>query len=72
MSDTSDADTLRKLIAQDEQAIAALQSREQEIVDHVALKGFQSATSRERVMAEVWIIEERLHKNRKRLAVLTL
>ena len=71
MSDSENAETLRRLIAQDEQALAALQNQEDVIVEHVAPKGFKAATSRKRVMSEMRIVEERLDKNRKRLAVLT-
>lgn len=70
MSGTSEVEALRLLIHQDEQALISLKKQETEILEHVATKGFAAATSRERVMSEAEIVEERLHKNKKRLAVL--
>lgn len=70
MAEATEMDTLRSLIQQDEQTLKALENEETEIVEHVAPKGFQAATSRERVLSEARIIEERLHKNRKRLSAL--
>ena len=70
MAETTEVETLRSLIQQDEQALKMLASEETEIIEHVVPKGFRAATSRERVMSEARIIEERLHKNRKKLAVL--
>lgn len=52
MRETDDINTLHKLIEQDEKALAVLRDKEQEIVEHVAPKGFGAATSRERVMSE--------------------
>jgi hypothetical protein len=70
MPDTNEAHALRLLIDQDEQALVSLKNQETDIFEHIAPKGFEAATSRERVMSEVQIVEERLHKNKKRLAVL--
>ena len=70
MSEATEIEALRLLIEQDEQALASLKKQEAEIIEHVAPKGFEAATSRERVMSEVQIVEERLHKNKKRFAVL--
>ena len=70
MAETPEVETLRSLIQQDERALKSLASEEKEIIEHVAPKGFRAATSRERVISEAQIIEDRLHKNRKRLAVL--
>jgi hypothetical protein len=70
MSDTDEVDALRLLIKKDEQALISLKNQETDILEHIASKGFAAATSRERVMSEMQIVEERLHKNKKRLAVL--
>lgn len=70
MSEATEIEALRLLIKQDEQALTSLKKQETEIIEHVAPRGFQAATSRERVMSEAQIIEERLHKNRKRLSAL--
>ena len=70
MSEATEIEALRLLIKQDEQALTSLKAQETEIIEHVAPRGFQAATNRERVMSEAQIIEERLHKNRKRLSAL--
>ena len=70
MSKATEIEALRLLIEQDEQALTSLKKQETEIIEHVAPRGFQTATSRERVMSEAQIIEERLRKNRKRLSAL--
>jgi hypothetical protein len=70
MSKATEIEALRLLIKQDEQALTSLKAQETEIIEHVAPRGFQAATNRERVMSEAQIIEERLHKNRKRLSAL--
>lgn len=70
MTDTNEAHALRLLINQDEQALVSLKKRETDILEHIAPNGFAAATSRERVMSEAQIIEERLHKNKTQLAVL--
>jgi hypothetical protein len=70
MSKATEIEALRLLIEQDEQALTSLKKQETEIIEHVAPKGFRAATSRERVMSEAQTVEERLHKNRKKLAVL--
>jgi hypothetical protein len=70
MSDPNEAHALRVLINQDEQALVSLKNQETDILEHIAPMGFAAATSRERVMSEARIIKERLHKNKKRLAVL--
>jgi hypothetical protein len=70
MSKTSEVQALRLLVDQDEQALISHKKEETAIIEHIARKGFRPATSRERVMSEAQIVEERLHKNRKRLAVL--
>jgi len=70
MSETSEIEALRLLIDQDEQALISLKRQETDIIEHIALKGFRAATSRERVISEAQIVEERLHRNRKRLAEL--
>jgi hypothetical protein len=70
MSKAAEIEALRLLIKQDEQALISLKKQETEIIEHVAPRGFQAATSRESVMSEALIIEERLRKNRKRLSAL--
>lgn len=70
MSEATKIEALRLLIEQDEQTLTSLKKQETEIIEHVAPGGFQAATSRERVMSEAQTIEERLHKNRKRLSAL--
>jgi len=70
MSETSEVQALRLLIEQDEQALTSLKKQETEIIEHIAPQGFRAATSRARVMSEAQMVEERLYKNRKRLAAL--
>jgi hypothetical protein len=70
MSETSEVKSLRQSIEQDEQTLTSLKKEENEVIEHIASKGFAAATSRERLMSEAQVVEERLHKNKKRLAVL--
>jgi hypothetical protein len=70
MSDTNEAHALRLLINEDEQALISLKKQETDILEHIAPNGFAAATTRERVISDAQIIEERLHKNKKQLAVL--
>ena len=57
MSKATEIEALRLLIKQDEQALTSLKAQETEIIEHVAPRGFQAATNRERVMSEAQIIE---------------
>lgn len=68
MPETNEMQKLHKLIEQDEQALALLREKEEEIVDHVAPQGFRAASSRLKTMSEWQTIDERLRKNRQRLA----
>ena len=70
MSETNEIEALRQLVDQDERTLMSLKKQETDILEHIAPKGFTAATSRERVMSEAQIVEDRLRKNKKRLAML--
>ena len=70
MAETTEVKTLRSLIQQDEQALISLKKQATDILEHIDPKGFRAASSRERVLSEAQVVEERLHKNKQRLAAL--
>lgn len=70
MAKTTEVETLRSLIQQDEQALVSLKKQETDILEHIDPKGFRAASSRERVVSEAQVVEERLHENKQRLAAL--
>jgi hypothetical protein len=70
LAETTEVETLRSLIQQDEQALISLKNQAADILEHIAPKGFRAASSRERVMSEAQVVEERLHENKQRLTAL--
>ncbi|MEG9437760.1 hypothetical protein JAO29_16540 [Edaphobacter sp. HDX4] len=70
MPEASEIETLRSVIAEDEKTVKSLEKEETEITGHVPVQGFEAATTRERVMSQARVIEDRLYKNRKRLTAL--
>ena len=70
MAETTEVETLRSLIQQDEQALISLKEQATDILEHIDPKGFRAASSRERVVSEAQVVEERLRENKQRLAAL--
>ena len=70
MAETTEVETLRSLIQQDEQALISLKEQATDILEHMDPKGFRAASSRERVVSEAQVVEERLRENKQRLAAL--
>jgi hypothetical protein len=70
MAETTEVETLRSLIQQDEQALKSRGKQATDILEHIDPKGFRAASSRERVVSEAQVVEERLHENKQRLAAL--
>jgi hypothetical protein len=70
MAETTEVETLRSLIQQDEQALISLKEQATDILEHIDPKGFRAASSRERVASEAQVVEKRLRENKQRLAAL--
>ena len=70
MAETTEVETLRSLIQQDEQALISLKKQATDILERIDPKGFRTASSRERVLSEAQVVEERLRENKQRLAAL--
>ena len=70
MAETTEVETLRSLIQQDEQALISLKKQATDILEHIDPKGFRAASSRERVLSVARVVEKRLHENKQRLAAL--
>jgi hypothetical protein len=70
MAETTEVETLRSLIHQDEQALISLKKQATDILEHIAPKGFRAASSRERALSAARVVEKRLYENKQRLAAL--
>jgi hypothetical protein len=70
MAETTEVETLRRLIQQDEQALISLEKQATDILEHIDPKGFRAASSRERMVSKAQVVKERLHENKQRLAAL--
>lgn len=70
MAEASEVEALRLLIDKDEKDLTSLQKQAADILEHIAPKGFAAASSRERVVSEAEVVQERLHENKQRLAAL--
>ena len=70
MAETTEVETLRSLIQQDEQALISLKKQATDILEHIPPKGFRAASSRERVLSAARVVEKRLYENQQRLAAL--